>query len=75
VVYSFEKNNRHDIKGLYSSNANEIKIWLNEIMTPWDLYETYEHEGIHSGLDDMDFVEDDEHAMIHKVMMMRDDMY
>lgn len=75
VIYTFEKGNRHGIKGLYSSNANAITVWLDEIQTPSDFYDTIEHEGIHAGLDNQDFIEDDEHDMIYDVMMTADDMY
>ncbi|MGI0021457.1 MAG: hypothetical protein ACRD9Q_01220 [Nitrososphaeraceae archaeon] len=68
VIYTFEKENKWDLKGLYKSNANTITVWLDELQTPHDLLDTLEHEAIHAALDSQDFIEEEEHVIIDKAL-------
>lgn len=75
VIFSFEEDNHDKAVGLYKPNANTITLWLTELRTPADLYNNLEHEGLHSGIDSEDLLEEEEHTIIKNMQMMKDDMY
>ena len=71
VEFTFEAN-KLNMMGQFLPNAWLIKIYLPEFKThPESLPWTIEHEAIHVGIDDMDFEESEEEAMIDAVLQAR----
>lgn len=58
--------------GQFKRNERIIKIYLPQLKRyPECLAPTVEHEGIHVGLDDVDFLEEEEEDMIDAMLQAR----
>lgn len=74
VDFTFEKLPERvaDTHGQFLHNAHLIKVYLIMCKSyPETVLPTIEHESIHSGLDDMDFFEEQEEDMIDAVLQAR----
>lgn len=74
VDFTFEKLPERvaDTHGQFLHNAHLIKVYLIMCKSyPETVLPTIEHEAIHSGLDDMDFFEEQEEDMIDAVLQAR----